>query len=161
MSLLKLQNVESSYGPIRAIRGVSLEVARGRIGTVLGANGAGKTTILKTISGILDPRKGSIEFDGADITAQDPADPGVLVLSRFAGAAEQLREALLVNPYDTEGTAAAIHLALQMPLEERRMRYEALMTTIRCYDVHWWCDTFLDALAEACSDETGTSWLRL
>jgi len=73
MSLLKLQNVESSYGPIRAIRGVSLEVARGRIGTVLGANGAGKTTILKTISGILDPRKGSIEFDGADITAQDPA----------------------------------------------------------------------------------------
>ena len=73
MSLLKLQNVESSYGPIRAIRGVSLEVARGRIGTVLGANGAGKTTILKTISGIIDPRKGSIEFDGADITAQDPA----------------------------------------------------------------------------------------
>ncbi len=73
MSLLKLQNVESSYGPIRAIRGVSLEVARGRIGTVLGANGAGKTTILKTISGIIDPRKGSIEFDGADITAEDPA----------------------------------------------------------------------------------------
>ena len=49
MSLLKLLNVESSYGPIRAIRGVSLEVERGRIGTVLGANGAGKTTILKTI----------------------------------------------------------------------------------------------------------------
>ena len=73
MSLLKLQNVESSYGPIRAIRGVSLEVARGRIGTVLGANGAGKTTILKTISGIIDPRKGSIEFDGRDITAHDPA----------------------------------------------------------------------------------------
>ncbi len=73
MSLLKLQNVESSYGPIRAIRGVSLGVERGRIGTVLGANGAGKTTILKTISGIIDPRKGSIEFDGADITAEDPA----------------------------------------------------------------------------------------
>jgi branched-chain amino acid transport system ATP-binding protein len=73
MSLLKLLNVESSYGPIRAIRGVSLEVGRGRIGTVLGANGAGKTTILKTISGIIDPRKGSIEFDGSDITAQDPA----------------------------------------------------------------------------------------
>ncbi len=73
MSLLKLLNVESSYGPIRAIRGVSLSVERGRIGTVLGANGAGKTTILKTISGIIDPRKGSIEFDGADITTQDPA----------------------------------------------------------------------------------------
>ncbi len=73
MSLLKLQNIESSYGPIRAIRGVSLAVERGRIGTVLGANGAGKTTILKTISGIIDPRKGSVEFDGADITAEDPA----------------------------------------------------------------------------------------
>ena len=73
MSLLKLLNVESSYGPIRAIRGVSLGVERGRIGTVLGANGAGKTTILKTISGIIDPRKGRVEFDGADITAQDPA----------------------------------------------------------------------------------------
>jgi len=52
---------------------VSLEVVRGQIGTVLGSNGAGKTTILKTISGIIDPRKGSIEFAGADITANDPA----------------------------------------------------------------------------------------
>ena len=74
MSFLKLQNVESAYGPIRAIRGVSLEVERGRIGTVLGANGAGKSTILKTISGIIDPRKGSVEFAGADITAMDPAE---------------------------------------------------------------------------------------
>jgi len=70
---LRLANVESAYGPIRAIRGVSLQVERGRIGTVLGANGAGKTTILKTISGIIDPRKGSIEFKGDDITARDPA----------------------------------------------------------------------------------------
>ncbi len=67
-------NVESAYGPIRAIRGVSLEVARGRIGTVLGSNGAGKTTILKTISGIIDPRKGTIEFAGENITAKDPAE---------------------------------------------------------------------------------------
>ena len=73
-AVLKLLNVESAYGPIRAIRGVSLEVARGRIGTVLGSNGAGKTTILKTISGIIDPRKGSVEFAGADITAMDPAE---------------------------------------------------------------------------------------
>ena len=74
MSILKLLNVESAYGPIRAIRGVSLAVEKGRIGTVLGANGAGKSTILKTISGIIDPRKGSVEFAGADITAHDPAD---------------------------------------------------------------------------------------
>ena len=95
------------------------------------------------------------------IAAQDPDDPGVLVLSRFAGAAEQMREALLVNPYDTAGTAAAIHLALQMPLEERRLRHQALMTTIRRFDVHWWCETFLESLASARSEESGTSWLRL
>ena len=72
-AVLQLLNVESAYGPIKAIRGVSLKVRPGEIATVLGSNGAGKTTILKTISGIIDPRKGSIEFKGQDITAQDPA----------------------------------------------------------------------------------------
>jgi trehalose 6-phosphate synthase len=95
------------------------------------------------------------------VVAQDEADPGVLVLSRFAGAAEQLKEALLVNPYDTEGTATAIGLALQMPLEERRSRHQALMRAVRQQDVHWWCDTYLAALAEAKAEEKGTSWLRL
>ena len=71
--MLRLLNVESAYGPIKAIRGVSLQVRPGEIATVLGSNGAGKSTILKTISGIIDPRKGSIEFKGRDITAQDPA----------------------------------------------------------------------------------------
>ena len=71
--VLQLLNVESAYGPIKAIRGVSLKVRKGEIATVLGSNGAGKTTILKTISGIIDPRKGSIEFQGQDITAKDPA----------------------------------------------------------------------------------------
>lgn len=71
--VLKLLNVESAYGPIKAIRGVSLQVRRGEIATVLGSNGAGKSTILKTISGIIDPRKGSIEFKGENITANDPA----------------------------------------------------------------------------------------
>jgi branched-chain amino acid transport system ATP-binding protein len=71
--LLELLNVESAYGPIKAIRGVSLKVRRGEVATVLGSNGAGKTTILKTISGILDPRKGTVNFKGRSITAQDPA----------------------------------------------------------------------------------------
>jgi branched-chain amino acid transport system ATP-binding protein len=71
--ILVLTNVESAYGPIRAIRGVSLKVKKGEIATVLGSIGAGKTTILKTISGIIDPRKGSVHFKGRDITAQDPA----------------------------------------------------------------------------------------
>jgi len=73
LPVLKLLNVESTYGPIKAIRGVSLQVRRGEIATVLGSNGAGKTTILKTISGIIDPRKGRVEFKGEDITARDPA----------------------------------------------------------------------------------------
>ena len=72
-AILRLENVESAYGPIKAIRGVSLEVAPGRVVAVLGSNGAGKTTILKTISGIIDPSKGKVEFLGADISAMDPA----------------------------------------------------------------------------------------
>ena len=71
--VLELLNVESAYGPIKAIRGVSLQVRRGEIATVLGSNGAGKSTILKTISGIMDPNKGSIEFKGHVISARDPA----------------------------------------------------------------------------------------
>ncbi len=69
--ILKVSNIESYYGPIMAIRGVSLEVPRGQIVTVLGANGAGKTTILKTISGVLDPLKGTIEFEGQPIQRLD------------------------------------------------------------------------------------------
>jgi branched-chain amino acid transport system ATP-binding protein len=72
--LLVLANVESAYGPIRAIRGVSLKVRKGEIATVLGSNGAGKSTILKTISGVLDPNRGSVSFKGDDITGRDPAD---------------------------------------------------------------------------------------
>lgn len=72
-TMLRLLNVESAYGPIKAIRGVSLQVRKSEIAAVLGSNGAGKSTILKTISGILDPRKGSIEFKGKNITAKDPA----------------------------------------------------------------------------------------
>ena len=82
------------------------------------------------------------------VAAQDPADPGVLVLSRFAGAAEQMKEALLVNPYDTRGTAEAIQQALQMPLEERQRRHQALLARIREQDVHWWRSSFLAALGQ-------------
>jgi branched-chain amino acid transport system ATP-binding protein len=69
--ILKVSNIESYYGPIMAIRGVSLEVPKGQIVTVLGANGAGKTTILKTISGVLDPLKGTVEFEGRPIQRMD------------------------------------------------------------------------------------------
>ncbi|MBI5255753.1 MAG: ABC transporter ATP-binding protein [Burkholderiales bacterium] len=71
--VLALANVESAYGPIKAIRGVSLKVRRGEIVTVLGSNGAGKSTILKTISGIIDPSRGSIIYRGENITSLDPS----------------------------------------------------------------------------------------
>ena len=72
MALLTLRNIETYYGPIVAIRGVSLEVQEGAIVTILGANGAGKTTVLKTIGGAMDPQKGSVVFNGQDITSRDP-----------------------------------------------------------------------------------------
>ncbi len=70
--LLRLANIETFYGPIMAIRGVSLEVRSGQIVTLLGANGAGKTTVLRTISGAIDPQKGEIEFEGQSIQRWDP-----------------------------------------------------------------------------------------
>lgn len=86
------------------------------------------------------------------VVAQDPEDPGVLVLSRFAGAAEQLKEALLVNPYDTQGMADTIERALQMPLAERQDRHQKLMDRIRTHDVHWWRKAFLEALTRASAE---------
>ena len=71
-AILQLVNVEASYGPVQALRGVTLAVPRGKIVTVLGANGAGKSTILKTISGIIDPSKGQIRFEGEEIQRRDP-----------------------------------------------------------------------------------------
>ena len=70
--ILELLNVESSYGPVQALRGVTLSVPEGRIVTVLGANGAGKSTILKTISGIIDPSKGQVKLRGREIQGWSP-----------------------------------------------------------------------------------------
>ena len=70
--ILELLNVESSYGPVQALRGVTLAVPEGRIVTVLGANGAGKSTILKTISGIIDPSKGQVKLAGREIQGWSP-----------------------------------------------------------------------------------------
>lgn len=80
------------------------------------------------------------------VVAQDSEDPGVLVLSRFAGAAEQLEEALLVNPYDTQGMADIVQAALHMPLCERQWRHQKLLERVRRHDVHWWRQSFLEAL---------------
>src|SRR4029079_15300448 len=71
-TLLTAANLETCYGPIVAIRGVSFSVARGSIVTILGANGAGQTTLLKTLSGVMDPQKGTITFHGRVIQGMDP-----------------------------------------------------------------------------------------
>jgi trehalose 6-phosphate synthase len=81
------------------------------------------------------------------IAAQDPDDPGVLILSHFAGAAAQLKEALLVNPYSAEDVADAIAAALVMPLDERKERWRALINNVRDEDVTWWLRCFVSALS--------------
>jgi trehalose 6-phosphate synthase len=81
------------------------------------------------------------------IIAQDPADPGVLVLSRFAGAAELFDAALLVNPFDTDETAEALRLALVMPLDERIERWQSLMAAARANNIDDWSRRFIDRLA--------------
>ena len=80
------------------------------------------------------------------VAAQDPDDPGVLVLSRFAGAAHECKDALLVNPYDTEAVAAAINRALAMPLEERRTRHARLYATLARNDIAHWAERFIETL---------------
>ncbi|WP_338720547.1 trehalose-6-phosphate synthase [Devosia sp. XK-2] len=85
------------------------------------------------------------------IGAQDPDDPGVLVLSRFAGAAEIFPEALLVNPFDTDETAEALRMALDMPLDERKERWTALMASAQKHNVDDWAVGFLDHLTQNAS----------
>ncbi|OCX61662.1 hypothetical protein BFP70_15250 [Thioclava sp. SK-1] len=80
------------------------------------------------------------------VAAQDRDDPGVLILSQFAGAAEQMPDALIVNPHDTEQMATSIMTALAMPLIDRRRRHDALMDRLMKHDVAWWSKGFLTAL---------------
>ena len=81
------------------------------------------------------------------VAAQDPADPGVLVLSRFAGAAQELKAALQVNPYEVDDIASALHRALRMPLDERRVRWRHMMDVVRSNTAATWQAAFLAALS--------------
>ena len=131
--------INGDYGELdwMPIRYIHRTVARKRIPGICRAAAVGLVTPLRDGMNLV-----AKEY----VAAQDPADPGVLVLSRFAGAAEQMKDALLVNPYDSHGTAEVIQRALQMPLDERRDRHQKLLQGIREYDVHWWRKTFLAAL---------------
>lgn len=82
------------------------------------------------------------------VAAQDADDPGVLVLSQFAGAAAELESALLVNPHDRDALADAIDTALRMPLalEERRTRHREMLAVIEANHIRYWGQSFLEAL---------------
>ena len=100
--------------------------------------------------GLVTPLRDGMNLVAKEFVAsQDPEDPGVLVLSRFAGAAYELPQALLVNPYDLEGTADAIARAAAMPLRERRERHAAMLDTLRKHDITAWRTHFLEAQRKA------------
>ena len=100
------------------------------------------------------------------VAAQNPADPGVLVLSKFAGAANELDAALLVNPHDIDGMARTLATALAMPLTERRMRWEAMMEKLNGGTIQQWFADFIEALQDthsagnAALPEPPTLWPR-
>ncbi len=116
--ILRVSNIESYYGPIMAIRGISLEVPRGKIVALLGANGAGKTTVLKTISGILDPQKGTIEFEGRPIQRMEADRIVRLGLSHVPEGREvfpflTVRENLMMGAFPRSGDRAGIAADLE------------------------------------------------
>src|SRR6266478_5841728 len=120
-ALLSVANIETYYGPIVAIRGVSFTVPEGKIVTILGANGAGKTTILKTISGVMDPQKGTVTFSGREIQGLDPDRVVRLGLSHVPEGREvfpflTVRENLTMGAYtrgDTEAVARDIAMVYE------------------------------------------------
>jgi trehalose 6-phosphate synthase len=93
------------------------------------------------------------------VASQNADDPGVLILSRFAGAARECTSALLVNPYDPEGVAIAINRALSMPLDERRQRHAANFKVLADNDLTRWAERFLHTLEAASVDDGRTPLL--
>ncbi len=116
--LLDVTGIETFYGPIQAIRGVSLQVEQGSIVTVLGANGAGKTTVLRTISGVLDPERGSVRFEGRDIANMAPDKVMRLGICHVPEGRETfpfltVRENLMMGAY-TRHDKDAVHHDLEL-----------------------------------------------
>ncbi len=116
--LLEVNNIETYYGPIMAIRGISFGVPRGAIVTILGTNGAGKTTILKTVSGVMEPQKGTVTFEGRALRGLDPDKVMRLGLSHVPEGREvfpllTVRENLKMGAY-TRTDAGAVAQDMQM-----------------------------------------------
>lgn len=136
--LLRVEAIETFYGPIQAIRGVSLEVAPGQIVTVLGANGAGKTTVLRTVSGILDPEGGKVVFEGRDIAHMAPDQVMRMGICHVPEGREvfpflTVRENLMMGSYtrrDSDGIAKDLTLCFEYfpRLQERQHQRAGLLS---------------------------------
>ena len=117
--------------------------------TVPTAGACWRGSTVRARAGLVTPLRDGMNLVAKEyVAAQGSEDPGVLVLSRFAGAAAELTAALLVNPYDPETVATSITHALSMPLEERRARYDALYRVISANDGKAWSEHFLSTLTK-------------
>ena len=138
MALLEVKNIETYYGPILAIKGVSLDVEEGGIVTILGANGVGKTTVLKTISGVMRPEKGNIDFMGQRIEGVSPSKIVGLGLSQVPEGREifpelTVRENIILGAYlrtDKDGIQNDLELVYNYfpVLEQRKKQWAGTMS---------------------------------
>jgi trehalose 6-phosphate synthase len=168
-----LQIATPSRGAIEAYGNLQNEIAR-LVGDVNGRHGEVDWTPIRYLNkgfsqtvlaglyrtaqvGVVTPLQDGMNLVAKEyVAAQNPADPGVLVLSKFAGAANELDTALLVNPNDIDGMAGVIATALSMPLTERRLRWEAMMVKLRAGTIQHWFTDFVEALQETQTDKRAT-----
>jgi trehalose 6-phosphate synthase len=161
ISLLQIANL--SRGGIEAYGNLQNEVAR-LVSDVNGRHGEVDWTPIRYLNkgfsqavlaglyrtaqvGVVTPLHDGMNLVAKEyVAAQNPADPGVLVLSKFAGAADELDTALIVNPHDIDAMARAISIAASMPLTERRMRWESMMKKLRGHTIQQWSADFVAAL---------------
>jgi len=160
-----LQIATPSRGAIEAYSNLQGEVAR-LVTDVNGIHGEADWTPIRYLNkgfgqavlaglyrtaqvGVVTPLQDGMNLVAKEyVAAQNPTDPGVLVLSKFAGAANELDTALIVNPHDIDGMARTIATAVAMPLPERRMRWEAMMGKLRTHTIQQWFAEFIDALQD-------------
>ena len=164
-----LQIATPSRGAIEAYGNLQSEVAR-LVSDVNGIHGEVDWTPIRYLNkgfgqgvlsglyraaqvGVVTPLQDGMNLVAKEyVAAQNPADPGVLVLSKFAGAANELDAALLVNPHDIDGMARTLATALSMPLVERRMRWEAMMAKLHDHTIQQWFADFIEALQDTRAD---------
>jgi trehalose 6-phosphate synthase len=170
-SVSLLQIATPSRGAIEAYGNLQSEVAK-LVSDVNGRHGEADWTPIRYLNkgygqavlaglyraaqvGVVTPLQDGMNLVAKEyVAAQNAADPGVLVLSKFAGAANELDAALLVNPHDIDSMARAFATALSMPLTERRMRWEAMMAKLRAGTIEQWFSGFVEALRDAPLDKS-------